>query len=1384
MPKTVFVAHDFTIGQGLRADLEYARRCAPHGYDLEFPGATGDLSQGEIWRDIVQPGLARAARVIAYMDEPNANVGFEVGYALGLNDEKEAVFARTSRDLPAWLQVPPLNGFICSHVLNGPNLVSLIETEHCVRSPPRPKAGRETLLVFPKTAGANYQDLFRQRMPHWRQMPSVGWSLNDLPQLLTDVGAVVWLILPHREGVAARDGQENAAAAIVAGYAAALGLTLRVLIDVEARVVVDVAPMAIPFAASAQLVDRLEQLDAEFRPATDQPQSVAPSRPELPPAPELDVATYERGFVGRERLLEDFHAAIRGLVQRSQGASLSGTASVQLCWYWGFGGMGKSWFLRKTIIEVPRQVPSARAALVDWDDANWRGPLLQPPQSARDVADAIAQRLAQLYGLAALDPYWHARAHLDASISDRGLLQKRFQADLEAWEADDSTKSALMVAFDRALINVGDGRRSLVLDALRADADLRQTVFRYWLEGGGAATGDLDAITAPDALLANALRSCLRTVASRAPLVLVFDTCEHLSPVLERWLRDLLCPLCDGRTPILVACGSRLRADSGEMPGSRRTWRERAGETRFREVAFDETLRFTVREVETAVERSGRTVTDPSTIALRLHRMTLGVPLALRTALDLWSELGPDALDSEAESEGLIASDRGFMEDVVIEAVCHRFLLHLAGRDDRRQDYEDIVSLSLLPDANATVLASLWGAKNVGHRKRELAMRYALLVGGDLHSTVRAFLRRWWRSASRPPLVEAVIARLASLDGEIAALDHPDDAGFWEALRLRLNIRSWVGGRAALSRFAPALALALAFDNRAALRQILDLALELRVEADDDPIFTAFAAIRERVVAGLWFEPWGADALFQWFENAKSSETWSPIESGALDLIRGLKLHAAGRAVEALDALRSAVTSLSRRGIPRRADLGATLFRIGRSAARKPRQRSIAITALEETARLGYRAGECWYHVGVVFERLNQSDDAGAAFERAEAAFRSELMATPADLDLAIGLSQVLLSVERYPEAEGILRDVVERDPKNYDALLLLATALDSDRKHSDAELVYRKALEADSKGMRAWIGLGRLLAAQHQWEQAEEAFAHTTQLAPESERAWHGRGSVAAARGRLEEAEQFFLRAIQSEPSYVPAHISLANLLLDQSRFDEAESKLRAAIDVDEWNYSAHLGLAVLLRRVNRKEEAEQEYLRSIALRPKAAKGAYYGLGLLLVQMGRFERAEWAFREAVSLAPGEAFIHTELANLLADTGRAAEAELEFRQAIELAPDKGEAHNALAWHLLVTHPGAQALDDAFLHARRAKELLPANPHVHHTLALIALRRGGWQAGREAVFEWLNCAGSSDMHESDVIQIFKAVGELGADDGFKDLLSELPVWTSWRSKIAS
>ncbi len=267
-------------------------------------------------------------------------------------------------------------------------------------------------------------------------------------------------------------------------------------------------------------------------------------------------------------------------------------------------------------------------------------------------------------------------------------------------------------------------KRNRNLELLRRNSERCQTLFAAWCH---ETARDADAATVePDRALAEGLRESLRLAAKQHPLLLLLDTCEVLPADLDRWLRTLLIPVCRDETPLLILIGSRLEPDVALPAGSREGWHAELPRDRFRPVPFSDQVRFSVEEIKAALGQLPRPVDrDLGTLAEELHRVTRGVPLAVRALLD---DLGEHGRDDSILNELAHVGDDDLLDEReavrrVVGTVARRMLYHLdpERRPEREDDLRNIVALAILQRADAEVLRQLWPGRRVRDRLRDLA---------------------------------------------------------------------------------------------------------------------------------------------------------------------------------------------------------------------------------------------------------------------------------------------------------------------------------------------------------------------------------------------------------------------------------------------------------------------------------------------------------------------------------------------------------------------------------------------------------------------------------------------------------------------------------------
>ena len=218
MTTNVFVVRDFSI-ERLKLVLQGFVQRPPKGWTVSVPGV--DRAGGSILLDVVLKGIRAADRVIVITDRPNANVGFEAGLALGFG--KPTLFAHHGVRLPEWSDVPPLGNLLQVNFGNERELLDLVRTEEAwvtvEKSPKLPMIG--TCLELCPTTGEGYslrQERETEIKDGWIRPPMTPYALTELNTRFDGSNRLVWTIanFPHDADV--RDGAENAANAILAGW--------------------------------------------------------------------------------------------------------------------------------------------------------------------------------------------------------------------------------------------------------------------------------------------------------------------------------------------------------------------------------------------------------------------------------------------------------------------------------------------------------------------------------------------------------------------------------------------------------------------------------------------------------------------------------------------------------------------------------------------------------------------------------------------------------------------------------------------------------------------------------------------------------------------------------------------------------------------------------------------------------------------------------------------------------------------------------------------------------------------------------------------------------------------------------------------------------------
>ncbi len=274
MTTEIFVVWDFTI-EGLKITLESLQESPPKGHLVRVPGLS--YQAGTILFDVVLKGIHQADRVLVVTDKPNANVGFEAGLALGLG--KPILFAHFGRKLPKWSSQPPLRNYLQSNFTDINELEALLLCDDAWI--PGGKASKlqddgPCLDLCPERGegSALRRKCSALGIDGWRRPPDRPFLLTEFDEQFGDTARLVWTIANFGEGTDERDGAENAANAIIAGwfFTRCLGpdASLRndrfwVIRSVSSREVVDVHLYEKEFKSLAAYADHIQNIERVWK---------------------------------------------------------------------------------------------------------------------------------------------------------------------------------------------------------------------------------------------------------------------------------------------------------------------------------------------------------------------------------------------------------------------------------------------------------------------------------------------------------------------------------------------------------------------------------------------------------------------------------------------------------------------------------------------------------------------------------------------------------------------------------------------------------------------------------------------------------------------------------------------------------------------------------------------------------------------------------------------------------------------------------------------------------------------------------------------------------------------------------------------------------------
>ena len=195
--------------------------------------------------------------------------------------------------------------------------------------------------------------------------------------------------------------------------------------------------------------------------------------------------------------------------------------------------------------------------------------------------------------------------------------------------------------------------------------------------------------------------------------------------------------------------------------------------------------------------------------------------------------------------------------------------------------------------------------------------------------------------------------------------------------------------------------------------------------------------------------------------------------------------------------------------------------------------------------------------------------------------------------------ADLLIKLQRLPEAQTSLRRALQFQPENAAALNALGAVLLADNQPEDA-LPYLEQTAANfPEESETQIRLAHAYETLSRWPEAETVYQNLRRLAPDSAEICVNLGRVFSRQGRNADALNAYADAIERNPQDENALFNTGDLLYQMNQFEQA----------------AHL------------------YCAALTLRPDYAAG-HFTLGNAYFQLGNYAAAAAAYRETLALEP------------------------------------------------------------------------------------------------------------------------------------------------------
>lgn len=301
----------------------------------------------------------------------------------------------------------------------------------------------------------------------------------------------------------------------------------------------------------------------------------------------------------------------------------------------------------------------------------------------------------------------------------------------------------------------------------------------------------------------------------------------------------------------------------------------------------------------------------------------------------------------------------------------------------------------------------------------------------------------------------------------------------------------------------------------------------------------------------------------------------------------------------------------------------------------------------------------------------------------------------------------ILVHLNRTPEAIGVYRRILVRDPGNHSALIALGYASRALGQDQNAEKYFLHLAEVAPSLYIPYLALGDLYAAQHQFPKAQAAYSRAYILAPQKVLIIVGGIHAAIEAHDLALAGTWLSRVTSSMTKDPQLLREKERYLSFAGHYRQSEETGEQAIQYlpGDRDVVVYLGYDMLhLQQYDQLLALTRKYRDVFPKEPDIPLLE----GYVHKHQDLSDLAQSDFTEALKRDPTVVTAYVNRGYMLNDLHQPQAAAKDFQAALQREPDNGEAHLGLAYASLDLHQAQAALRQAQL----AEHALGASRDIH------------------------------------------------------------------------